>query len=125
MVFAERERRCFMAFTESDLSCAGFLAARTEVSEGKVFRLDARTNAECCDCVLLCRPRFVRDALAHPPPMDMEDADAPSVEELQEEQMMPTVRVEAEAIMPRIDGCYSLVHLNLTATDVPDEPNGE
>ena len=128
MVFIEREPRCFMAFVvfmESDLSCAGFLALRTEVSEGKVFRRDAKTTAECRERVLLCRPRFDRDALAHPGPQDMEDADTPRVEELQEEQMTALRRREPETNMAVIHGCYKLVHLSQTATDVQNEPNRE
>ena len=122
MVFAERERRCFMAFTESDLSCAGFLAARTEVSEGNVFRLDARTNAECRDCVLLCRPRFVRDALFYLG--QQEDADTPRVEELQDEQMT-RLRGREQLTLVQTQGSYQLVHLSQTATDIPNEPNRE
>ena len=125
MVFIEREPRCFMAFIESDLSCAGFLAARTEVSEGNVFRLDAKTNAECRDCVLLCRPRFVRDALVYPGPQDMEDAGTPRVEELQEEQMTALRRREPETNRAVIHGSYRLVHLSQTATDIQNEPNRE
>lgn len=91
----ERQRPCFMAFIafiESDLSCAGVLALRTEVSDGDVVRRDAEATTECRERVLLCRPRFDRDALAHPIPEGMGDADAPRVEELQEEQMTPTRR---------------------------------
>ena len=127
MVFIERERRCFMAFMgfmESDLSCAGFLAARTEVSEGNAFRLDAKTNAECRDCVLLCRPRFVRDALVYPGPQDMEDADTPRVEELQDEQMTG-LRGREQLTLVQTQGSYQLVHLSQTATDIPNEPNRE
>jgi len=126
MVFAERERRCFMAFIESDLSCAGVLALRTEISEGQVFCRDAEATTECGESVLLCRPRFDRDALAHPGPQDMEDADTPRVEELQEEQMTALRRREAKAIMLVIHCCFQTEwHLNKTATDVPNEPNGE
>ena len=125
MVFIEREPRCFMAFIESDLSCAGILALRTEVSEGQVLWREAKTCAEFRERVLLCRPRFDRDALAHPGPPDMEDADTPRLEELQEEQMTALRRREPETNMAVIHGSYKLVHLNQTATDVPNEPNGE
>ena len=127
MVFIEREPRCFMAFMvfmESDLVRAPFLAVRTEVSEGKVFRRDAKTTAECRERVL-CRPRFVRDALVYSGPQDMEDADTPRVEELQEEQMTALRRRELETNMAVIYCSYRLVHLNQTATDVPNEPNRE
>ena len=119
MVFIEREPRCFMAFMvfmESDLVRAPFLAVGTEVSEGKVFRRDAKTTAECRERVL-CRPRFVRDALRD---------DTPRVEELQEEQMTALRRREAKATMLVIHCCFQTEwHLNKTATDVPNEPNGE
>ena len=127
MVFIERELRCFMAFMvfmESDLVRAPFLAVGTEVSEGKVFRLDAKTTAECRDCVLLCRPRFVRDALVYPGPQDMEDADTPRVEELQEEQMT-ALRGREQLTLVQTQGSYQLVHLSQTATDTPNEPNRE
>ena len=124
IAFIERERPCFMAFIESDLSCAGFLVARTEVSEGNVFRLNAKTNAECRDCVLLCRPRFVRDALVYPGPQDMEDADTPRVEQLQEEQMT-ALRGREQLTLVQTHGSYQLVHLSQTATDIQNEPNRE
>ena len=118
MVFIEREPRCFMAFMvfmESDLVRAPFLAMGTEVSEGKVFRRDAKTTAECRERVL-CRPRFVRDALRD---------DTPRVEELREEQMTALRRREPETNMAAIHGCYKLVHLSQTATDIQNEPNRE
>ena len=124
----DSERSCFMAFIafmESDLSCAGVLALRTEISEGQVFCRDAEATTECGESVLLCRPRFDRDALAHPGPPDMEDADTPRLEELQEEQMTALRRRELETNMAVIYCSYRLVHLNQTATDVPNEPNRE